>query len=156
MLSYIFEDYDVQISQSVEEIFNIYRQNDKWKSESGGILLGRVYRNKIIIEMASEPNGSDKSGRYYFYRNVRRAQKIVEQSWKDSGGEIVYLGEWHTHPEEVPTPSCTDKRLIINMLRDTNMEIDFLFLIIVGISNYYVAVQKKGDVLKSLFVRNVD
>lgn len=146
-MTYVFGDIEVQITPPVIDIFHRYRQIPARQHESGGILLGKVYANKIIVEAASIPNKSDKSGRFSFYRNVQRAQKIVEQAWKDSDGEIIYLGEWHTHPEVTPKPSPTDKRLIANMLRDTEMEIEFLILIIVGTTNYYVAIQKRGDQL---------
>ncbi|WP_338555595.1 Mov34/MPN/PAD-1 family protein [Paenibacillus sp. KS-LC4] len=150
MLKFVFENYEVQITQSVLDIFLRYRQIFDWQHESGGILLGRVYLDKIIVERTSVPSKADKSGRHFFYRNVQRAQRIVKQTWEDSDGELIYLGEWHTHPEVKPIPSQTDKKLIANMLLDTKMEIEFLLLVIVGTSNYYVAVQKRGEFLTEL------
>jgi integrative and conjugative element protein (TIGR02256 family) len=29
--------------------------------------------------------------------------------WKTTGGEVDYLGEWHTHPESIPSPSGIDQ-----------------------------------------------
>lgn len=149
-MKYYFEDIEVHILQSVVDIFEGFRQKTAWQHESGGILLGRIYPEKIVIEKASAPNKKDKSGRYFFERDVKTAQKIVNDSWNETCGEVVYFGEWHTHPENNPTPSLIDKMLITNMLRDTKMEVEFLFLVIVGISNDYVAIQKKGSVIIEL------
>lgn len=30
--------------------------------------------------------------------------------WHQSGGLVDYLGEWHTHPQALPTPSSVDIR----------------------------------------------
>ncbi len=35
---------------------------------------------------------------------------MADRMWRDSGGTVRYLGEWHTHPEAHPAPSGTDRR----------------------------------------------
>ncbi|MFF0830669.1 Mov34/MPN/PAD-1 family protein [Brevibacillus sp. NPDC003359] len=150
MLVYKFDDKEVILTSEIISIFNSYRQLNSNQHESGGILLGRIYTEKIVIETVSVPSFEDRSGRNYFERNVKKAQKIVNQLWEESGGEIVYLGEWHTHPEKDPIPSPTDRSLLNGMLRDTQMDIDFLFLVIVGIQKYYVGYQIKGRSLQQL------
>ncbi len=60
-----------------------------------------------------------------FFRNVKKAQRIAEHAWKESNGERLYLGEWHTHPEDVPSPSRDDRTLLKNMLKHSRMNIDF-------------------------------
>ncbi|MGG4471205.1 ribosomal-processing cysteine protease Prp [Paenibacillus alvei] len=133
----------VVFTREVIKTFDKYKQYNQAQHESGGILLGKVYNDLIIIDQISEPSREDKSGRFYFIRNVKRAQRIVEQAWKDSKGERIYLGEWHTHPEDIPTPSRDDKILLKNMLKHSRMEIDFLFMVILGrISPYFAVIQK--------------
>lgn len=141
---YKFGDKHVVFTNPVAKIFDSYKQTKKDQNESGGILLGKVYKDLIIIDSISEPSNEDCSGRYYFVRNVQKAQRIIEEAWKESNGERIYLGEWHTHPEDTPTPSNDDKKLLSNMLKDSTMEIDFLFMVIIGIKNPFVAVQQKG------------
>lgn len=34
---------------------------------------------------------------------------MIDEAWRRSGGVTTYLGEWHTHPEEVPAPSVIDR-----------------------------------------------
>lgn len=141
---YKYGDKYVVFTNEVIKILDKYKQYNHKQHESGGILLGKVYNDLIIIDQISEPSREDKSGRFYFIRNVKRAQKIVERAWKESNGERIYLGEWHTHPEDIPTPSRDDKILLKNMLKHSRMEIDFLFMVILGRISPYLAVIQKG------------
>lgn len=111
-------------------------------NESGGILLGCVYPGShVVVEAATEPGILDKSGLRYFDRSRQRAQGIVEREWTASAGIRIYLGEWHTHTEMHPVPSSRDRRMIRNMRRQTKMEIDFLFLVVVGTHSNWVGVE---------------
>lgn len=140
---YKYGDQYVVFTEEVIRIFNKYKQYNHTQHESGGILLGKVYSDLIIIDQISEPSREDKSGRFYFIRNVDKAQKIVERVWKESNSERIYLGEWHTHPEDIPAPSRDDKILLKNMLKHSRMEIDFLFMVILGrVSSYFAIIQK--------------
>lgn len=106
---YKYGDKHVVFTHEVVSTFEKYKQYRDMQHESGGILLGKVYDDLVIIDRISEPSAEDESGRFYFIRNVKKAQKIIEVSWKESKGERIYLGEWHTHPEDTPTPSRDDK-----------------------------------------------
>lgn len=153
-----YGDKSVVFTSEVVSLFERYKQIEKKQHESGGILLGKIYNNLIIIDQISEPSNEDKSGKYYFERSVKKAQKIVEKAWKESNGERIYLGEWHTHPEDIPMPSRDDKKLIENMLKHSRMEIDFLFMVIIGRVSPYVATHSKGkkhiDVLERINVES--
>jgi integrative and conjugative element protein (TIGR02256 family) len=145
-------------TNSVINTLNSYKQLKKDQHESGGILLGKVYRDIIVVDKVTEPSIEDNSGRYFFERNVQKAQKIIEYEWTHSNGERIYLGEWHTHPEDTPTPSGDDKKLLYSMLKDTQMEIDFLIMVIIGIKNPYAAVlyrdHKKIEPLSKLTTKD--
>lgn len=112
------------------------------QNEAGGILLGCVYPNSsILIEKVTTPGYPDKAGPYFFDRSRKRAQQIVEREWKESSGVRIYLGEWHTHSEPNPSPSPRDRTMIRNMFHQTKMQIDFLFLIIIGIRSTWVGIE---------------
>lgn len=143
-MMYNYGNKSVVFTEEVIHLFEKYKQIGKKQHESGGILLGKIYNNLIIIDQISEPSKEDKSGRFHFFRNVKKAQKITEQAWIESNGERIYLGEWHTHPEDIPTPSSDDKKLVDNMLKHSRLEIDFLFMVIIGRISPYVAVLEKG------------
>lgn len=138
----------LEFDQQAISTFDKYKQVPG-RQESGGILLGRRFRNKITIETITTPDSRDKAGFAFFNRSRSKAQDIVNKTWNESKGDKIYLGEWHTHPESCPQPSSTDKRMIRNMLRESIMEIDFLVTVIVGIDDYWVGLQK-GNKLKKL------
>lgn len=135
----------VVFSKKVTATLNSYKQLRNEQHESGGILLGKIYKDVIVVDEISVPSDEDKSGRFHFERNVEKAQQIIKNAWNQSNGERIYLGEWHTHPENMPTPSSDDKKLIKNMLKDSIMEIDFLLMVIIGLKSNYVAMLQRGQ-----------
>lgn len=148
---YKYGDQYIVFTEEVIRILDRYKQDKQTKHEAGGILLGKVYNDLIIINQITEPSKEDKAGRFYFIRNVKRAQNIVNRAWKESHGEKIYLGEWHTHPEDIPTPSKDDKLLLKNMLDHSRMEINALFMMIMGrISPYFAVLQRNKDELIKL------
>ena len=143
----------LKISDNVKEKFEKYRQSLPAK-EVGGILLGKVIKNEyIIIETITEPTIYDRSNFFGFIRNKKQAQKNINKYWELSDGEIIYLGEWHTHNENIPTPSFEDKKTMNNLLLTSRLEIDFLFAVIVGIQDNYFGIQTKNG-LKKLIKSN--
>lgn len=95
-----------------------YRQLQPSSKEQGGMLLG-VFRaddeeqffleNPPCIEVLSitEPCDQDHATRFRFVRQCEHhlnKMKKAAQMYK----ELVYIGEWHTHPEDNPSPSTID------------------------------------------------
>ena len=119
-------------------------------NESGGILLGRVRTDysEFTITDVSEPCRNDKSGRCFFIRNKENAQRIIYESWKQSKGEVNYLGEWHTHPVLNPTPSYVDKQLLDKCLNENQYPFKGLFMIIVGRKGKLFVGYKTKDMVK--------
>lgn len=101
-------------------------------NEAGGVLLGYVYKDYDLIVKATVPNKWDSSGLFFFRRAKQPAQRHINQAWKKSEGFLIYLGEWHTHCEVNPVPSSNDKNMIQKAVAETKMEIDYLYLIIIG------------------------
>ena len=126
----------LNISSTVIEKFRKYEQKEG-HNESGGILMGYVTKNCDYIQRVTVPNKYDSKGLSFFIRSKEPAQKKINKSWKISKGSLIYLGEWHTHYEDNPKPSRDDVNMIKRALKNTEMEIDFLYLIIVGANNNY-------------------
>ena len=59
------------------------------------------------------------------------AYKSIEDMYKSNGIEN-YLGEWHSHPENRPTPSHVDRSLMRQIIKDGTNVFKKVFLIIVG------------------------
>ena len=88
-----------------------YAQHLPGQPEAGGILLGRhiVDSDDVIIDRVTVPQSGDRQTRTRFFRARRRHQDALDEAWRISGGTCTYLGEWHTHPETIPTPSWVDR-----------------------------------------------
>lgn len=99
-----------QIGPATMHNIRRYIQDSPRKLEAGGVLLGRHIADSddIVVDDLTVPMRGDRRGRYYFVRGQEAHQKIIDRVWRDSGGTCTYLGEWHTHPEPVPTPSSVD------------------------------------------------
>ncbi len=83
----------LHIADRVLETFHKHRQRRFRISESGGILLGRIYESKIEIEAVTTPGREDRQGPFFFHRNRSRAQKLLDKAFDESNGEQTYLGE---------------------------------------------------------------
>lgn len=111
-----------------------HRQMGPGDPEAGGILLGRLILNTqdIVIDEVTSPGVRDHRSRFTFSRSRPKAQKVVNQVWKDSAGTSVYLGEWHSHPQDDPVPSAVDRKDRTKILKHAVTEQGFLFFVIVG------------------------
>jgi integrative and conjugative element protein (TIGR02256 family) len=119
-------------------ILDRFTQRNKNQPEAGGVILGKLIGDEIQIMRLSVPTQLDKASRYSFERHAYSAQIVIDYEFYNSGGEMVYLGEWHTHPEAHPTPSCADKNMIRRQYNNNGRQTDFLLLVIQGTSSRYV------------------
>jgi len=113
-----------------------------------------VYKSEIVIEVATTPTAADRAGAFFFDRSTRVSQEHVNRAWRTSGGEQIYLGEWHSHPAPIAEPSARDRAMILNNLRAAKMEIDFLCLIVVGRIVDWVGIAKRGSLRQILPLRS--
>lgn len=141
------EDKKVVFSEGVLNVFKSYRQKGK-KPEMGGIILGKVIGETIYVSKASIPTSYDRSSRYNFNRDKKSAQLFIDYEFLNSKGTIIYIGEWHTHPEENPTPSAPDRRMITSQFKRNKINEDFLLMVIVGLKSTYVAVYDGHKILE--------
>jgi integrative and conjugative element protein (TIGR02256 family) len=102
--------------------------------EAGGVLLGRMVEgtDDILIDEVTKPGVHDSRSRFHFVRSRKTAQGLVDRAWQESARSRIYLGEWHTHPEDDPRPSNVDMRNQQNVLRSATYEQGFLFFVIAG------------------------
>lgn len=100
----------VKINKSVLLSIKSYLQISGKSLEAGGVLLGRENANdkNIIIEYCTEPYSDDIRSRNKFNRIDRNHIDFFNKINKDYKMIYFYIGEWHTHPEDIPTPSQQD------------------------------------------------
>lgn len=136
-----------QIAFHVEPlaILDHFTQRGKSQPEAGGVILGKLIGDEIQVIRLSVPTGLDKASRLNFERHKLSAQIIIDYEFYNSNGEMVYLGEWHTHPEANPTPSEPDRKMIGQQYQNKGRKTDFLLLVIQGTESRYVGIIEDGQ-----------
>lgn len=124
----------LKIGQKALVIIRRYLQLQKDTPEAGGVLLGRkiLGTGNIVIDDVTEPFDSDKRSRNRFLRNEKGHQQAIVATWMTSAGTCNYLGEWHTHPEENPSPSTIDLRNWNKILGNYRYDSEHLYFLIAG------------------------
>lgn len=97
------------IQDEVLEVFEKFAQTSFFSLEAGGILLGYVREPHLEILEASEPTRWDRRLRCFFDRSASGHNELAQRRAAESGGLVRYIGEWHTHPADYPTPSTIDR-----------------------------------------------
>lgn len=98
----------ILVESNVLDVICAYRQDSKTKHEAGGTLMGYRSGQHLHVLRATVPMPLDRSSRVSFERLDPGHQLTVTRAWEDSQGRIDYLGDWHTHPQLNPSPSCID------------------------------------------------
>ncbi|MFM1999052.1 MAG: hypothetical protein RL204_999 [Bacteroidota bacterium] len=117
-----------------------YVQDNSSKHEAGGVLLGRfiISSKNIIVDRVTVPLLGDKRSRTSFFRAAKSHQRVIDNAWLKTQGRINYLGEWHTHPENYPSPSNIDYSDWKRKLKSDVFWSRYLYFIIVGIKEVRV------------------
>jgi integrative and conjugative element protein (TIGR02256 family) len=99
----------VNFQDKVLAVFKRHIQQGRTDNEAGGVLLGEVRGDHLNIIEATIPTDHDKRMRFFFERHPQGHADVAQQMWYSSRGTVRYLGEWHTHPQDVPSPSGIDR-----------------------------------------------
>lgn len=127
--------HTVLIESPVIDLLNKWTQHGSL-SEAGGILVGYRRGNHLHVIDCTTPFPDDRRSRFNFLRRDSRHSQTALRRWAETEHQAYYLGEWHTHPEDFPTPSVTDKTGW-KKLMGSALGPDVLFLI-VGRKKWYV------------------
>ena len=122
-----------EISAGAWSVMQGFTQHSVNATEAGGVLLGHHLHDgsAIIVDAVTTPMVGDRRSRTRFHRAQRRHQAAIDAAWRESEGTCTFLGEWHTHPEPVPTPSHIDWSDWQRRLRDDRYT-EPIFFVIVG------------------------
>lgn len=147
-MTYNFDDLKIILCNGVFNTIEHFKQKNSMNSENGGILLGYMEKKSIFIEKASIPTFYDKSTRFSFIRDKKSAQMFIDYEFLNSEGKLTYIGEWHTHPENKPTPSRKDLNMIKKQFYKNKFNYGFLFMLIVGIESNFLAIYNGKNLFK--------
>ena len=116
-------------SPAVLTHLNKYRQTRWWQREAGGQLFARFALPDIQVEEATGPRQSDSRT-----RNSYRPDRLAEQheiTIRYANG-LHFIGDWHTHPEPIPTPSRQDAESMRDLVIRSEHALNAFALVIVG------------------------
>ena len=135
MKRYRFDIKHIEVIFEDSVLENLYSniQQAKNDHERGGLLLGRIFPddNKIVVTEVTTPTPIS-SGITTLCVDLEDANKYMRRRWKESGGKITYIGDWHTHPEQRPSPSMTDRFTFFDTYRNSRIDQNLLLCVIVG------------------------
>jgi len=103
------KDAFVMVPATIHDTMKRYTVGLEGETEAGGIFIGGYRGNHIQITDCTEPMGRDVRKRYLFDRKDPGHRLAAMVAWTKSFGTETFVGEWHTHPEDFPTPSLLDQ-----------------------------------------------
>lgn len=116
----------------------------RWGREAGGQLFGVFEGSRTVrVLKATGPRKTDLR-RLFFYKPDKIAeQREIDESFSSG---LHYVGDWHTHPQMIPTPSRFDVDSLQNVFRKSTHFLNYLLLAVVG----------RGDRPDNLYIGLVD
>lgn len=109
--------------------FSSWRQLQASDKEAGGQLFARDEGNIIRVVEASGPRPADRRSRYSF-RPDRNSERIEIVDMHSKG--LHFVGDWHTHPEDIPSPSWRDIQSLTVMFKRSTHCLNGMLMVIVG------------------------
>jgi integrative and conjugative element protein (TIGR02256 family) len=98
--------------------------------ETGGILLGhQPTPDEHTVTVAGDPGPGAVRARNRFVRDRDHATRLADAAWQET--ESVWIGEWHTHPDDGFVPSSVDLDSYTAMLADDELSFTTFLAVIV-------------------------
>lgn len=139
----------VQLEDSVLHMFQSQVQGNESDNESGGQLFARFDSGKTIITIATPPRPTDRRWRYRFFPDRNAERREIAEYYKVG---LHYVGDWHTHPQQVPQPSSNDIQSMQDCFRKSKHGLNSFLIIIVGTDplpgGLYVALVNASQLFK--------
>jgi integrative and conjugative element protein (TIGR02256 family) len=135
------------VDHAVEQM-KAFAQRRWWHPEAGGVLLGRHLLDSpdVVVDEVTTPQNTDRRGRFSFFRS-KKHETLARERWQEQVSTVAYLGLWHTHPEEDPTPSGVDRTDWQQALSRDTFEGERLFFPIVGTERIRVwCLSRRGSI----------
>ena len=108
--------------------------SSRYPNETGGILIGIYDENLSLatIHSATGPMEDSEHGATTFKRGVKGINEKITFAQKNTSTNLHYVGEWHSHPNNSPTPSGTDIKQMQVFAKNKQLGIKSPLLLIVG------------------------
>jgi integrative and conjugative element protein (TIGR02256 family) len=117
------------LTDLVLQHFDRNRQIRFWNREAGGLLFARFNLPTIEVIEATGPRRTDHRTRYSYSPDVQAERWEIEEMFSR---DLHFVGCWHTHPEDVPTPSHVDVRNTADCVKRSHHALHGFVMVIVG------------------------
>ena len=134
------------------EILNQVKKysEDNFPNEIGGILIGKYSKDGLSVDITEIIVPKEYvSKKFLFIRYGNSLNKKIKKLYKASKGEIIYVGEWHSHTNGSSMYSQKDFNSMMEISEDNKVKIDSPLLLISAITkdafepNFYIFHNKK-------------
>ena len=99
--------------------------------ETGGILLGYNHHDRCTVLVAGDPGPNAVRQPRAFSRDRVHAEGLADAAWAER--QAIWVGEWHTHPEGLATPSDIDLASYLGHLSDPDLGFDYFISLIIAL-----------------------
>jgi integrative and conjugative element protein (TIGR02256 family) len=124
---------EIVIHPDVLRHFHRHRQSSIIAPEVGGQLFAEFLPGRVCIRIATGPANEDKRGRFWFVPNQNRQNAEIQKLFKE---RLHFVGDWHTHPELVPSPSGTDLASMQDCFKKSRHQLKSFVMAIVGQADF--------------------
>lgn len=130
-MAYIVEgtDQKVILCSSVIDQVTLHRQICHNAPESGGQLFAHITPSEIVISCATGPYKEDRRSRFRLTLDRWRQRLDIARLFSQG---LHFVGEWHTHPEEHPSPSELDLANMRECFVKSKHQLHSFLMMIVG------------------------
>lgn len=131
MIAFLANGGDELITLSAAAVVHMleYRQLRAGDNEAGGQLFARLSAGRVDIEIATGPHHADLRSRFYFAPSRINERREIQELHRRG---LHYVGDWHTHPQEVPLPSGLDLHNIREIFSQSHHAYAGILMVIVG------------------------
>lgn len=116
-------------SNEVLNHFDRHRQIRFWQREAGGLLFARLALPSISVCTVTGPRQTDHRSRYSYRPDEATEQHEIDEMFTR---DLHFVGCWHTHPDDVASPSHVDTRNISDCVRRSQHTLNGFVMVIVG------------------------
>lgn len=131
-MGFRYQETTIVIADDCLAEIGLHRQHSSSSKENGGQLFARFFEDGVHVEVATVTRGSSRRTRFGFWPDRKAEQAEITQRFKSG---LHYIGDWHTHPEATPSPSCADETKMLEIYRKSTHELPFMLMVIVGRAN---------------------
>jgi integrative and conjugative element protein (TIGR02256 family) len=111
-------------------------------NETGGIVIGYYASalDQAVAVLATDAPEDSQSSRSSFSRGIKGLRELLDLHWTEHGH--YYIGEWHFHPAEEPSPSKTDRKNMKRIAGSEHYQCSTPLLLIVGELQHGVNIER--------------